>query len=90
MKRDFTKVISELSEQGVSVLLGTQCRYEGSSLHVYETGKRGLSSGVMEAFDMTSEAAITKLMWVLGQTENPDEVREYFRVNLCGEVTIPE
>ena len=37
---------------------------------------------------MTTEAAVTKLMWVLGQTDDPDEIREYFQLNLCGEVRI--
>ena len=55
---------------------------------MYETGRRALEAGVLQAYDMTAEAAVTKLMWVLGQTEDPREIREYFQLNLCGEVTI--
>ena len=33
---------------------------------------------LMEAYDMTTEAIVTKLMWILAQTKNPDEVRELF------------
>ena len=49
--------------------------------------KRG---GVLQAYDMTAEAAVTKLMWVLGQTEKPEEIRDYFQTNLVREVTIPQ
>ena len=37
---------------------------------------------------MTTEAAVTKLMWALGQTEGPAQVRDIFDSNLAGEVTL--
>ena len=86
---DFISGIRKLTEQGSTVLVGTQCRYEGSSLEVYETGRRALEAGALQAYDMTAEAAVTKLMWVLGQTDDPLEIREYFQLNLCGEVSVP-
>ena len=88
LRHDFISEIGSLIGQGATFLVGTQCRFEGSSLEVYETGRRALEAGVIQSYDMTSEAAVTKLMWVLGQTENPQEIREYFHLSLCGEVTI--
>ncbi|MCR4782201.1 MAG: asparaginase [Lachnospiraceae bacterium] len=85
---DFIGALKGLMDDGVAVLVGTQCRYEGSDLNIYETGKRAKEIGVMQAFDMTTEAAVTKLMWALGQTDDMDEIREYFKVSLCGEVDI--
>ena len=37
-----------------------------------------LESGVIQAYDMTAEAAVTKLMWVLGQTRILHEIRNIF------------
>ena len=33
---------------------------------------------LLEAYDMTLEAVVTKLMWILGQTSDPEEIREMF------------
>ena len=88
LKHDFIEEIRLLVKDGITVLIGTQCEYEGSNLSVYETGKRALDAGALQAHDMTSEAAITKLMWVLGQTQDPAVIKEYFQVNLCGEVQL--
>ncbi len=49
---------------------------------------RALESGVLQAYDMTAEAAYTKLMWTLGQTDDPQEIQRYFAKSLAGEVCI--
>lgn len=90
LKKDFISAVRKVVKQGMVVLVGSQCRYEGSNLSIYETGLEALKSGVLQAYDMTAEAAVTKLMWVLGQTQNPREIQEYFFVDLTSEVSIPE
>lgn len=89
VKHDFASAVREAVEDGMTVLAGSQCLYEGSNLSVYETGLLALKGGVLQGFDMTAEAAVTKLMWVLGQTRKLEEIREYFQIDLVREVSIP-
>lgn len=70
----------------MTVLIKSQCPFEGSNLDIYETGKKVLQAGILEAHDMTTEAAVTKLMWVLGQTDDKEEIRRFFQQNLVGEM----
>ena len=86
LKHDFISTIEKVISNGMTVVVGTQCRYEGSKMDVYETGKRALEIGVLQAQDMTSEAALTKLMWILGKTSNPSEIKDYFSLNIAGEL----
>ncbi len=88
-KRDLAEAIGNVIEKGMTVVVGTQCLYEGSNLSVYQTGQVILKQGAIAAHDMTAEAAITKLMWVLGQTEDREEIKRYFSKNLAGEVNLP-
>ena len=75
-------------EQGVSVVVTTQCLYDSSDLRVYQVGNQLLDLGVIQGRDMTSEAAMTKLMWAIGQNMNQQQITELFAENLSGEITI--
>ena len=66
-------------EQGKTVVLTTQVQNEGSDLMVYHVGHRLKNKlGVLEAYDMTTEAVTAKLMWILGQTRDKEEVERLF------------
>ena len=43
---------------------------------------------MIQGRDMTSEAAMTKLMWALGQNMNPAQIRDLFATDLAGEITL--
>ena len=75
-------------EDGISVVVTTQCLYDSADLRVYQVGTKLLELGVIQGRDMTSEAAMTKLMWAIGQGMNPEEIKELFSRNLAGEVDI--
>ena len=70
----------------MAVVVCSQCLYEGSDFTLYQAGQKALAQGVIQGRDMTTEAAVTKLMWALGQTDSVEEVRRLFSENLCGEV----
>ena len=80
--------IDRVLKKGISVVATSQCLYDSSNLGVYQVGTRLLALGVIQAHDMTSEAAMTKLMWGLGQGMNNEEIKQLFATNLAGEVSL--
>ena len=88
IRRDLISRLRKVAEAGIAVVVCSQCLYERSDFSRYQAGSKTLEFGVMEGWDMTTEAAVTKLMWALGQTDDPDELRALFRTSLAGEVTI--
>ena len=88
LRNDVTAEIRKASGQGLTILVGSQCRYEGSNLDVYETGRRILDCGGIPVRDMTQEAVVTKLMWCLGQTKDRETVQRLFSENMVGEINV--
>ncbi|MBQ8670353.1 MAG: asparaginase [Oscillospiraceae bacterium] len=65
------KAVTDWTASGRIAVFSTQVQHEGSDLGIYEVGRLAKElPGVLEAHDMTPEASVTKLMWVLGQTDD--------------------
>jgi len=85
-RRDLPAALHKVIEKGMQVVVRSQCFYETSDLTTYQVGLKLLEAGVIPARDMTCEAAVTKLMWALGNFDTARQVRDCFAVNLAGEI----
>jgi len=72
-------------KRGAVIALASQCIWGRVNMNVYDTGRDLLASGVIPLDDMFPETALVKLMWVLGQTSDPDEAKKLLKTNIAGE-----
>lgn len=73
------KAIMDAVNAGKTIVVTTQVQNEGSDLSLYSVGDSlRHHSRIMEAHDMTTEAALCKLMWILPQTDDADRIRTLF------------
>jgi len=90
-KPEFNQLLQEIIDRGILLVNVTQCKAGGGvQMGRYLTGKKLADLGFISGHDMTTEATITKLMYVLGQTDNIEEARRYMAQSLRGEMTLEQ
>nr|XP_015201609.1 PREDICTED: L-asparaginase 1-like isoform X1 [Lepisosteus oculatus] len=85
----FIDALKAATDRGVLILNCTQV-YKGSVRPIYETGTGLEKAGVLSGFDITSEAALTKMLWCLQVTKIPEERKKIMQKSICGEMTVSE
>lgn len=87
-RQDLLEAIRRAVDAGVAVCITTQCLYDGCDIGIYDVGIAAGKAGAVSTFDMTAEAVVTKLMWVLGHTGDPAAIQRMMLRNYCGEIDV--
>ena len=87
----FYDVIAKWSKKGKILVSCTQVENEGSDMTVYKVGKNVKEKfGFLESYDMTLEATVAKLMWILGQTRNKAKIKRLFYKTINNDILYTE
>lgn len=83
----FITILEKAIQKGLHVVNVTQCSGGSVNMNKYETGIQLKKIGVISGHDITTEAAITKLMYLLGQQVSSSEFKNVFETAVQGELT---
>ncbi len=84
----FYDALKKATGKGILIVNKSQCGTGSVEMGRYETSLNLMSAGVISGFDITTEAIVTKLMYLLGECANIQEVKRKLSISLCGEMTV--
>jgi L-asparaginase len=84
----FKSLLKHAQGRGVTIVNITQCGHGGVTQEMYATSLMLADCGVISGGDMTTEAALIKLMMLLGETEDNQAIRKGILMDLRGERTV--
>lgn len=84
----FIDLLRDAIDRGIVLVNVTQCLYGNVEMHRYENGQQLEKLGVVSGCDITTEAALAKLMILLGSGKPPEAVSRQMQASLRGEMTV--
>ena len=82
----FLDILEQAGKKNIIVLNVSQCSGGEVIMGRYETSRRLVELGVLSGRDMTTEAAMAKMMFLLGNENKTDEIKQKLQIPLCGEM----
>lgn len=90
MENSLLGAIERLDKRGVPVFITTQNPFGEVDMSLYEVGRKAMAAGAIPCYDMTSEAALVKLMWIAGNFgSDAKTMKERMLKNFVGEIHTP-
>lgn len=83
----FIELIREALERGLVIVNVTQCAAGAVNPDLYDTGNALARAGIINGHDITIEAALTKMMYLLGEGLSAADVKRYMTAPICGCIT---
>ena len=83
----FLEALASVMKKGIPVVNVTQCSGGSVNMGVYETSVGLKKLGVISGKDITTEAALAKLMFLLGQEVSSESLKTLFETSLRGEMS---
>jgi L-asparaginase len=80
--------LREGTRKGKVIINISQCLQGCVEMGRYDTGYQLQEAGVISGYDGTVEAAVTKLMYLQGKYDAPEQVRKFMKQSICGEITV--
>lgn len=85
---EFLKKIKDAAAKGIVIYNVTQCQGGTVEMGRYETSRELLNYGVSSGYDITMEAAVCKMMHLLGNYSESNEIKKYLNSSIKGEITV--
>jgi len=80
--------LRQATSRGIIIVNKTQCSTGSVEMGRYETSLNLVNAGVLSAYDCTTEAIVTKLMYLLGEYDSTHDIKNQLSISLCGEMTL--
>lgn len=83
----FLDLVTEASRMGKILLNVTQCRAGSVNMDIYATGKWLKEAGIINGYDSTTESALAKLFFIMGQSDSDLDIAQQLESSLRGEIS---